>query len=281
MLLGASSFAATMGELESHVHSVELYIPKLGVYEGNQLQQDRLECILDELSTCDLTTSIHAPYYADVDTYPKGLVLDTADMGRSHFRLMEESIELASLLGSAAVVIHPGRIQQDREHSFRKMVENLRRLAAFASERDVMLGLENKEGTDPGNLCCNAGELLKAVHEVDSPHLGITFDVGHANLTMRGDPVSLRHFAKSIADEVVHVHLHDNNGQWTSDYSGDVHMAPGHGSVDYSVLSELVGYDGIYNLEVFSLDDVITGKKQIQEIFGRGSSLEDFRNVKP
>ncbi|MCD4702919.1 MAG: sugar phosphate isomerase/epimerase [Methanosarcinaceae archaeon] len=268
MLLGASSFAAPIGELGSYVHSVELYIPKLGVYEGNQLQQDRLDRVLDELSTCDLITSIHAPYYADVDTYPKGLVVDTADMARSHFRLMEESIELASQLGSVVVVIHPGRIRQDREHSFRNMVKNLRRLAAFASERDVMLGLENKEGTDPGNLCCNAGELLKAVHEVDSPHLGITFDVGHANLTTRGDPVSLRHFAKSIAREVVHVHLHDNYGQWTSEYSGDVHMAPGKGTVDYSVLSELVGYDGIYNLEVFSLDDVIIGKTKMQGIIG-------------
>ena len=265
-MIGASSFAASLSVLDKHVDSVELYIPKLDVYNIDELNSEAIAAIIDELSTCNLETSIHAPYFADTPNYPSDIVVDLSAMGKLHFRLMEESIELASELGSKAVVIHPGRVHSDREHSFRKMTEALKHLADFAYDRNVVLGLENKEGTDPDNLCCEFPELLRAVHTVDSPALGVTFDVGHANLTCRGDQGLLKHFARQISEYVVHIHLHDNQGCWTDEYSGDAHMAPGGGCIDYSVLTELRDFKGIYNLEVFSLEDVLEGKRMIGEI---------------
>lgn len=265
MIIGASSFAGSLNELDDHVRSVELYMPKLGVYEGNELQKDKLNTILDELSTCELKTSMHAHYFADVPTYPKDLVIDTAAMEPKHFKLMEECIELAGKIETRAVVIHPGRVGNDRQGSLDRMTANLKVLASFATENNVMLGLENKEATDPGNLCCDAKELLKIVNEVDSPNLRITFDIGHANLTCEGDSAKMNEFVKTISSHVVHVHLHDNYGIWTSNYDGDEHIAPGSGTVDYSVLRSLKGYNGIFNLEVFSIEDVLKGKETIKE----------------
>ncbi|HJH31796.1 MAG TPA: sugar phosphate isomerase/epimerase [Methanosarcinaceae archaeon] len=263
MIIGASSFAGTIEEIKNEVQSIELYIPKLGLYKNMQLQEDMLGSIMDAISTCDLLTSVHAPYFADVPTYPKELVVDTASMGRTHFRLMEESIELANRLDSKVVVIHPGRINGNPASSFSKMVDNLKKLASTAHDCGVMLGLENKEGTDPGNLCCMTDELLNAVMAVDSPSLGVTFDIGHANLTCGGISEKVRDFAKDLDGHVVHMHLHDNNGKWTDEYAGDVHMAPGSGTVDFTVIDEISGYRGIYNLEVFSMDDVVAGKNVI------------------
>jgi sugar phosphate isomerase/epimerase len=51
-------------------------------------------------------------------------------------------------------------------------------------------------------------------------------------------------------------------GVWTDEYNGDVHMAPGSGTVDLEVIGEL-GYGGIHNLEVFSMEDVIAGKEKL------------------
>ncbi|MBN2487747.1 MAG: sugar phosphate isomerase/epimerase [Methanosarcinaceae archaeon] len=267
MIIGASSFAGSLPELKEQVQSVELYIPKLGIYEGIELQKNRLNRVLDELSTCDLATSIHAPYFADVPTYPKELVIDTANMEGAQFRLMGESIELANRLDSMVVVVHPGRINNsNHEASFLKMVENLRSLAAMAEDCGVMLGLENKEGTDHGNLCFSAEELVKAVHEVNSPNLGATYDVGHANLTCGADPEKLQDFTATVLSCIVHIHLHDNSGHWTNEYAGDQHMAPGSGTVDFSILNMMPGYRGIYNLEVFSMDDVIAGKDVISRV---------------
>ncbi|MGP8321770.1 MAG: sugar phosphate isomerase/epimerase family protein [Methanosarcinaceae archaeon] len=265
MIFGASSFAGTIEEIKNEVQSVELYIPKLGLYKGLQFQKEVLGSIMDALSTGNILTSIHAPYFADVPTYPKELVVDTANMGRTHFKLMRESIELANRLDSKVVVIHPGRINGDPALSLLKMVENLRELASTAHDFGVMLGLENKEGTDPGNLCCRTDELLGAIMAVDSPNLGVTFDIGHANLTCGGVSEKVRDFTKELDGHVVHMHLHDNNGQWTDEYAGDAHMAPGSGTVDFSVINEISGYCGIYNLEVFSMDDVVAGKNVISK----------------
>ncbi|MDO9516793.1 MAG: sugar phosphate isomerase/epimerase family protein [Methanosarcinaceae archaeon] len=266
MIIGASSFAGTIQEIKNEVQSVELYIPKLGLYKNLQLQDGVLDGIMDALSTSDLATSIHAPYFADVPTYPKELVVDTANMDRTHFRLMEESIELANRLNSKVVVIHPGRINGNRALSFSNMVKNLKELASTAHDYGVMLGLENKEGTDPGNLCCNTAELLEAVKAVDSSNLGVTFDVGHANLTCGGVSEKVRKFAKDLNGYVVHIHLHDNYGVWTNEYAGDMHMAPGSGTVDFSVINEISDYRGIYNLEVFSIDDIVSGKNIIFKV---------------
>lgn len=265
MILGASSFAGSFFEIASELESVELYMPKLGVYKDSILQKGLIESLIDELSVFDLQTSLHAPYFADVPTYPKDVVVDTASMGEGEFRLIRESIELASRLGSKAVVLHPGRFESDYEASFKKMIYNLKTLASYAEECGVMLGLENKEGTSTGNMCCNAEELVRAVTEVNSDNLGATFDIGHANLTCGGDSAKLHEFAKTLAPHVIHVHVHDNGGVWTGEYDGDEHMAPGAGTIDYTALKELENYKGIYNMEVFSIEDVRSGKETIKK----------------
>ena len=262
MIIGASSFASTLEELIAEVDSVELYIPKMGLYEGRELQHDRVEAVKDVLSTSSGITSVHAPYYADAQTYPKPLRVDTAHMNGSDFKLIEESIEMAAYFQSNVVVVHPGLVGNDRQGSFDKMVDNLNRLSGFAEEHGIVLGLENKEGTAPGNLCCEAAELVKAVEKVDSGNLGVTFDVGHANLTSGGDSRLVRAFMEIVREWVVHVHVHDNMGVWTGEYDGDIHMAPGTGTVDLTVIGEL-GYGGIHNLEVFSIEDVISGRERL------------------
>ena len=269
MILGASSFAGTLTELSHEVQSVELYMPKLHVYKGSKLDHGALTTILDELSTVDLMTSIHAPYSAESPTYPKDLQVDTSNMQSKDFKLMGESIELAATLDSKAVVLHPGRINGEREVAFTRMVSNLKELAIQAADRGIILGLENKEGTDPTNLCCQAEELVAAVEAVNLDNLKITLDIGHANLTCGGNSEKLRTFVKTVAPYVVHMHMHDNGGKWTSNYDGDEHLAPGKGTVDYKILKEIPNYRGIYNMEVFSMEDVFCGKATLLKYLGK------------
>jgi len=263
MIIGASSFAGTLPELISEVDSIELYIPKLEVYEGTKLIRSRITKIKDILSSYNISTSIHAPYFSDAPNYPHELVVDTANLNDTQVRLINESIEIAEELESGVVVIHPGRINGDKERSFENMISNLSRIAMFAQDRSVMLGLENKEGTDQDNLCISASELIEAIERTGSPNLGATFDIGHANLTCEGNKSKLREFIKMMKIHVVHVHIHDNTGLATEQYWGDMHMAPGNGKVDFSVLGEL-DFNGVYNLEVFSIEDVKAGKKILQ-----------------
>src|SRR5659263_28972 len=159
MIIGASSFAGTLPELISEVDSIELYIPKLEVYEGTKLIRSRITKIKDILSSYNISTSIHAPYFSDAPNYPHELVVDTANLNDTQERLLKESIMIAEELGSRVVVIHPGRINGDKERSFENMISNLSNIAKFSQDRNVMLGLENKEGTDQDNLCISASAV--------------------------------------------------------------------------------------------------------------------------
>ncbi|MDL5502431.1 MAG: sugar phosphate isomerase/epimerase family protein, partial [Candidatus Methanoperedens sp.] len=183
MIIGASSFAGTLPELEREVESVELYIPKLGVYEGTKLIKSRICKLKDTLSSYDLSTSIHAPYFSDAPNYPQELIVDTARLSDKTEKLMKESIMIAEALGSGIVVIHPGRINGDKykDRAFENMILGLSRLSKFAEDANVTLGLENKEGTDQDNLCISATDLIKAIEKIGSPNMRATFDIGHAN----------------------------------------------------------------------------------------------------
>lgn len=262
MIIGASSFAGTLPELEREVKSIELYIPKLGVYEGTKLIKSRIRKLADTLSSYDLSTSVHAPYSSDAPNYPHELIVDTARLSDTTEKLMKESIMIAEALRSGIVVIHPGRINENgnKNRAFENMVSGLSRLSKFAEDANVILGLENKEGTDPNNLCISATDLIKAIEETGSPNLRATFDIGHANLTCKGNQVKLREFTKELKNHVAHVHVHDNHGFFTEKFRGDHHSVPGKGVIDFSVLKEL-RFNGVYNLEVFSVDDVRAGKK--------------------
>jgi len=265
MKIGASSFASPLHELQKEVESIELYIPKLSLYSGSKLINERVEELGDLLSTGSTLTTLHAPYYGITPGYPEDLMVDTAHMGKTQFRLMEESISLACKLGSGVVVLHPGKINGDKEACFMHMVSNLRKLACDAQEHGVTLGLENLGSTDTINLCCTAEEHLRAIEEVNSPFLKATFDIGHANLTCGGNAEKLRDFIKALGDQVVHVHVHDNNGMTGEKYFGDVHGAPGEGNIDFNVLGEL-RFKGVYNLEVFSMEGVRRGKRTLKEL---------------
>jgi sugar phosphate isomerase/epimerase len=263
MIIGASSFASPLSELYKEVESIELYVPKLRLYRGRELVEEHVRELLDIFSTSTMLTSIHAPYYGDSPNYPDELMVDTAHMGKAQFRIMEECIDLARQLGSCVVVVHPGKIIGDREWCFARMVRNLQKLAATADDCGVVLGLENKEGTDPTNLCCTAEEQIRAIKEVDSESLKATFDIGHANLTCSGDGGKLRKFIRNLNNSVVHVHVHDNNGMLTGKYFGDMHGVPGEGNIDFSLLKELP-FNGVYNLEVFSMEVVRIGKRVLE-----------------
>jgi len=268
MIIGASSFASPLPELEKEVKSVELYIPKLRLYDGSKLIKERVDELRDILSTGSVTTTMHAPYYGDSLNYPIDLMVDTANMGSMQWHLMEESIGLASEFGCSVLVVHPGKISGDREKSFMSMVRNLKKLSSKAHDCGVILGLENKEGTDQTNLCCTVDEHLRAIKEVGSPNLRATFDIGHANLTCKGDAYKLRDFVRELNGHTVHVHVHDNTGRLSGSYFGDLHGAPGEGNIDFSVLQEL-SFNGVYNLEVFSMDAVRKGKRMLESLSKR------------
>ncbi len=81
------------------------------------------------------------------------------------------------------------------------------------------------------------------------PGLGITLDVGHAELVALGTSCEV---IKSLGAAIRHVHLHDNQGGNLTD---DLHLPIGAGIIDFEgILKDLlrVGYSGTMTLEILS-----------------------------
>jgi Sugar phosphate isomerases/epimerases len=274
MRFGVSTFAGPLSELDGLADSIELYIPKMNLYVGRELQTNRLDEFFDSFFSYDFYCTAHAPYVPDASgEYPSNLSVDTANMTPADFELMKEAIDITAHAGGDVLVIHPGKIDGDARKSFGRMINNLKQLAAYAEDIGVLIGLENKEKTDTTNLCCDAAELAAAVNAVDSDYLGATLDIGHANLTCGGDQKKLAAFVKTLSPYVVHVHIHDNHGIDVGRYNGDEHLAPGQGIIDYAAIRGLGDYDETFNFELFSIDEFIEGKEYFKK------KVSEFWNI--
>ncbi len=92
-----------------------------------------------------------------------------------------------------------------------------------------------------------ADDLEPAMNEV--PDLGLTLDVGHANLN--GSVNKSISIIEKLRRFIRHVHLHDNlGGQSQAD---DFHLPIGSSTIDFrAIMTSLLsaGYDGTLTLEV-------------------------------
>ncbi|MGC8660342.1 MAG: sugar phosphate isomerase/epimerase family protein [Desulfomonilaceae bacterium] len=115
----------------------------------------------------------------------------------------------------------------------------LAELVKYAGKNSVAINLENLSET------AEDFEIVLA----DVPNLGITIDVGHANLhCAQNKSLSL---IERLGQSIRHVHLHDNLGGNSS--KDDLHLQVGAGNIDFeSILEALVaaGYDRTITLEV-------------------------------
>ena len=115
----------------------------------------------------------------------------------------------------------------------------LKEIVQYGSKNSVAINLENLSETPE--------DLESVINEV--PNLGLTLDVGHANLSgMVNKSISI---IEKLGKFIRHVHLHDNlGGQSQAD---DLHLPIGDGTVDFrAIMNSLisVGYDGTLTLEV-------------------------------
>jgi len=118
-------------------------------------------------------------------------------------------------------------------------INALKNIVEYGRKNSVAINLENLSET--------AEDFEPVIDQV--PDLGLTLDVGHANLggsENKSIPI-IEKFGKLIR----HVHLHDNRGGQSKD--DDLHLPIGDGSVDFrAIIQSLMGmgYQGTMTLEV-------------------------------
>lgn len=150
-----------------------------------------------------------------------------------------DGIRAAQIIGAGQAVLHMGWPSDEwTAETFKLARQSMEQLLPVAEECGVVIALENL--TSAGT---SVEAILKLLDDVDAGQWGgICLDVGHANL--EGDVVEI---IRQSAPRISHMHLHDNDG------GGDQHRPPGHGSLNwpaiYQVLDE-IGFDGFGAIEI-------------------------------
>lgn len=164
---------------------------------------------------------------AFVDLTPSALEPEIVAFAR---RRHMQSIEVAATLGCDMIVVHsdfPPREAKPEQHAERaaRLVEYFGALAAAAAPHGITIVVENIRDAHPR-------QLLDLARAIAAPNLGLSLDIGHANLY--GTGYSLDEWALTLAPALRHIHLHDNDGRY------DRHWGLGSGTMAFRPFLEVV-----------------------------------------
>lgn len=110
------------------------------------------------------------------------------------------------------------RVSLEQAHDI--FVSSLRRLCAYAAERNVRVLVENNviapfnlvRGRNVIGLCATAADVARTHAEAAAPNLGFLIDVGHLKVTAGALGFDAHAFLDAVAPLVEAFHLSDNDG---------------------------------------------------------------------
>jgi len=153
----------------------------------------------------------------------------------------KRTLELASALGAKTILIHPGQLSTSIPYDdcWKLSIDNLKALKEQAESTHLRLGLENVWN----KFLMSPLEFKRLIEEVNSPAVGIWFDIG--NVVVFGHPEQWLRILGGKA--IVGIHIKDFKRGPNDAFGTYDHFAPlFHGSVNWPVvMKELVkiGFD--------------------------------------
>ena len=164
--------------------------------------------------------------------------------------LIARGIEATALLNARWGAWHPRTDFNhgfNRENAWHDNVRELTRFLPLAEQFDVGIAVENlpvfPDDREVLFFSSDYRDLMRVVDTMNTPHIGVCWDTGHANLMSFHQATAIREMGSRIRI----VHLDSNLG------NADVHTPPSLGTVPWSeVIPALqdTGFNGSLTLEV-------------------------------
>ena len=154
------------------------------------------------------------------------------------------ALTLARELGAPCITTEPGGPVEPGESwskALKLFVEMLKPVIEHAEKEHVLLLIE----PEPGLLVETADQFLELMQHIDSPAVGMNFDIGHA-FCVNDDPgTTIPRMKKHIR----HFHLEDIAATRVHR-----HLVPGEGAIDFAAALRAIqgiGYDGWVTIELY------------------------------
>jgi len=156
----------------------------------------------------------------------------------------KRALTLAKELGARCITTEPGGPLEGRSWSecLTLFVEMLKPVVAHAEKEEVLLLVE----PEPDLLIETADQYLEFASKIQSPYLGLNFDIGHS-YCVNDDPADT---VRRLAELIKHVHLEDIAATRIHH-----HLIPGEGAINFgAVLSALkeTGYNDWVTIELYT-----------------------------
>jgi sugar phosphate isomerase/epimerase len=154
------------------------------------------------------------------------------------------TITLAKELGAACITTEPGgpvEAGQSWASALKLFVEMIKPVAEHAEKEGVLLLVE----PEPGLLIETADQFLEFMQHIDSPAVGMNFDIGHS-YCVSDDPATT---IPRVAKHIRHFHLEDIAATRVHH-----HMVPGEGAIDFASCLRAIKamkYDGWVTIELY------------------------------
>jgi len=158
------------------------------------------------------------------------------------------ALTLARELGARCITTEPGgplEPGQSWSAALKLFVEMLKPVIAHAEKEGVLLLIE----PEPGLLIETVDQFLELMRHIDSPAVGLNFDIGHAYCVGDEPATTIPRVAKHIR----HFHLEDIAATRVHH-----HLVPGEGAIDFAATFRAIrqiGYDGWVTIELYPYVD--------------------------
>ncbi|MEZ6118222.1 MAG: sugar phosphate isomerase/epimerase family protein [Pirellulaceae bacterium] len=156
----------------------------------------------------------------------------------------KRALELASEIGAANITTEPGGFLlpgQTRTEASQIFYEEFMPCVEVAERLDVKLLIE----PEPELLIEKFDQYLEFVQKIDSSHIGLNFDIGHA-YCVGEDP---ENWVEKMAAHTLHYHFEDIAASRVHQ-----HLIPGHGAIDFKATVDAIkrtNYDGWITVELY------------------------------
>ena len=195
-----------------HLHEIQalgVRCGQLGIAGGLALTRAVAEDWRSALEQQDFTlVTVFAAYngesYADIPTVQRTVGFIPPESRAERERRTLDVSDFAAALDAPGIACHIGFVPEDTSHPDYVAVRDLvRRICDHAARHGQTFALET--GQEPAEV------LLRFLHDVERPNLGINFDPANMILYGTGDPIEALDI---LAPHVISVHAKD--GDWPS-----------------------------------------------------------------
>ena len=262
--LGATYFPGCSGSIQAFFelcHELGLQFVEIQAehpYSPTDLHKEKVIELREMFSGYGLTPLIHGPVY-DIN-----LASTKERIRQASVEITKDFIELARRLDSQHVVIHAGTCPQDQipfllDRARECATLRISKLALFANDLGVSLGLENKQSSADREILLTVDDHLRRTSKFK--HLGVfaVLDIGHAFTT--GEHVT--DYIHTLGNSLREIHFHDNNGET------DDHLALGQGNVPLEeVVAALrsIDFSGTSIIEMKQKEDLEASVKYLRNL---------------